>query len=489
MKKPTVATRMFLIYGSALGVLLLFSILTLYFAVQLYQGTEQVVKENVSSLEAAIQLKRQVFQQKEIVNRMMAKGWDPHLMESLFKERENFQFWLSKAKSSAFSEEEKRVLDKVSSIYAKISAFQQNVAEQKTISEAGAKSAVEDYIAIHGLTLKLIQDNENFIHNTVKKRRMDFKRMNMTVLIFLICGIGISLIFVFSLTRGITRPLNRLMEEAKSIEGLTGGDTGESKGDEISELDQRMRRIVSLLENSDKTINEQRQKLVHAEKLALLGEVAAKIADEVRNPLAGIRTGIQMIRREAKSDETFQKQLGHMIEELNGVERILSEIISYACPKEPDFHKIDITKLLKDLISEINEGMAEKEIMIESRNYGTLSVEADSDMLKQLFRNIVKNAGENLSKGDRLSIKVEEGTSDAVPYVHLVFEDTGPGIPSDQLETIFKPFTTTKPLGTGLGLAICQNIVMEHKGRIWAENSNKGGLEFHIILPKKQGAA
>lgn len=196
-----------------------------------------------------------------------------------------------------------------------------------------------------------------------------------------------------------------------------------------------------------------------------------------------------MIRREAKSDETFQKQLGHMIEELNGVERILSEIISYACPKEPDFHKIDITKLLKDLISEINEGMAEKEIMIESRNYGTLSVEADSDMLKQLFRNIVKNAGENLSKGDRLSIKVEEGTSDAVPYVHLVFEDTGPGIPSDQLETIFKPFTTTKPLGTGLGLAICQNIVMEHKGRIWAENSNKGGLEFHIILPKKQGAA
>ena len=84
--------------------------------------------------------------------------------------------------------------------------------------------------------------------------------------------------------------------------------------------------------------------------------------------------------------------------------------------------------------------------------------------------------------------RVEEGTSDTFPYIHLVFEDTGPGISSEQLEDIFRPFTTTKPLGIGLGLAVCHNIIMEHKGRIWAENGSKGGLKFHIVLPKKQEA-
>ena len=182
-----------------------------------------------------------------------------------------------------------------------------------------------------------------------------------------------------------------------------------------------MHHLISLLENSDKKISEQRERLAHAEKFAALGEIATKIADEVRNPIAGIRTGIQLIKRETESNESFQKRLEQMIQEINRVEKVLFEILNYSCPKTPVFSRIDITKLLKESISDINEGIAEKEISVELRNYGPLIIEADSDMLKEVFSNILRNAVENLSKGDRIMARVEEGTSDTFPCIHLVF--------------------------------------------------------------------
>jgi signal transduction histidine kinase len=487
MRKISIVTRIILIYGSALGILFLFSILAFYFAIQLREGGERIIKENISSMEAAIHLKREIFHQKEFIYRMMTKGWDPVSMENLFEEKENFQSWLSKAKSSVDTEEEKEILDKLSLLYDRVSVFHKQIVEKKTVPENEARQAIEDYGAMRGLCLELVDMNKDFIDDIANKRKMDFKKMNIIILTFLISGVSISMIFVFFLTRGIVKPLRKLMNEAKSA-GLYGEDSTEVKGDEISMLGTHMHHLISLLENSDKKISEQRERLIHAEKFAALGEIATKIADEVRNPIAGIRTGIQLIKRETESNESFQKRLEQMVQELNRVEKVLFEILNYSCPKAPHFGKIDLMKLLKESISDINKDIAEKEISVELRNYGPLIIEADLDMLKEVFSNILRNAVENLSKGDRIMARIEEGTSDTFPYIHLVFEDTGPGLPSEQLEDIFKPFTTTKPMGVGLGLAVCHNIILEHKGRIWAENGSKGGLKFHIVLPKKQEA-
>jgi len=486
MKKLSVAARIFLIYASALGILFLFSILALYFALQLRETPEQIVKENVYSLEAAIHLKRQIFHQKKIIYQMMIKGWDPVLMEDLLQEKENFKSWLSKARAVAYTKEEKDILQELSLLYEKVSSFHNEIAEKKVLPNALANQAIEDYGAMRGLCLQILEINEGLINNAVSQTEMDFRRMNTIILTFLLSGVALSLLAFFSLTRSITRPLRKIMDEAHAADKLFSEEHSKTKGDEIGKLDQHMHHIISLLENSDKTISEQRQRLLHAERLAAMGEISAKIAHEVRNPLTGIRTGIQLIKRQTQSNESFQRKLDRMIEELNRVERIMSDILNYSRPVKPKFRKIDLMRLIKESISLINKDMAEKQVKVETRNYGPLPLEADSDMLKQVFYNILQNAGDNLREGDRVMIRIEDGTSDTTPHIHLVFEDTGPGVEPQELEKIFKPFFTTKPLGTGLGLAICQNIIMEHKGRIWAENGSKGGMKFHIVLPKRQ---
>lgn len=487
MKKPGIATRIFLIYGSALGILFLFSILALHFALQLREAPEQIVRENVYSLEAAIHLKRQIFHQKRIIYEMMIKGWSPVLMENLLQEKENFQSWLSKAKAVAYTKKEKKILQEISLLYEKVNSFHNEIAEKKSVPEALANQAIEDYGAMRGLCLQILEINEGLINNAVRQTKMDFQRMSVIILVFLLSGVTLSLLFFFFLTRSITKPIHRIMDEAHAADKLSMENHSQSKGDEIDRLDQHMHHIISLLENSDKTISEQRQRLLHAERLAAMGEISAKIAHEVRNPLTGIRTGIQLIKRQNQDDESFQRKLDRMIQELNRVERIVSDILNYSRPMRPNFRKIDLIKVLRDSIAGLKSDMSKKKIALETRNYGPVRIEADSDLLSQLFLNILQNASDNLGEGDRVMVRIEEGFSDASPYIHLVFEDTGPGIPPDQLDKIFKPFYSTKPLGTGLGLAICQNIVMEHKGRIWAENGSKGS-RFHIVLPKKQEA-
>jgi signal transduction histidine kinase len=488
MKKPSVGTRIFLLYGSILGVLFLFSVLSYYFVTLIREEPERIVEENVTSLEAAIHMKRQIFYQKETMRQLILKGWNPELMKTLYEDRENFQSWFTKAWIAAFTDEEQNILMVIQSLNEKISSIQDEMGEKRFIPKVQAVQVIEDYGAMRGLCLQMLEINKKLISKIMNKRNIDYRRMNIIILTILIGGVSISLILLFFLTRGITRPLHRLVDEAESYDSLKGENNQKGKEDEFDKLDKHMHHIITLLESSDKTISEQRQRLLHAERLAAMGELSAKIAHEVRNPLTGMRTGIQLLKRQTLENESFQRKLGRMIQDLNRVERIVSDLLNYSRPLKPDLKRIDLMKLIKESIEEISAEMDEKGISVESGNYGSPSFEADPDMLKQVFYNILKNASENLAKGDRVAVRLEEGASDSDSHVHLVIEDTGPGIPPEQIENIFKPFVTNKPMGTGLGLSICQNIIIEHKGKIWVENGSSKGLKVNIVLPKRQKA-
>jgi signal transduction histidine kinase len=488
MKKPSVATRIFLLYGSILGVLFLFSVLSYYFVTLIREEPERIVEENVTSMEAAIHMKRQIFYQKETMRQIILNGWSPELMQKLNEDRENLQTWFTQAWIAAFTDDEQDILMQIQSLNEKISSILTEMGVKKSISKALAVQVIEDYGTMRGLCLQMLEINKKLIGKIMLKRDVAYKRMNIVILTILIGGVSISLILLIFMTRGITRPLHRLVDEAESVDSLKEEDNQKNKEDELDKLDKHMHHIIALLESSDKTISEQRQRLLHAERLAAMGELSAKIAHEVRNPLTGMRTGIQLLKRQTLDNESFQRKLGRMIQDLNRVERIVSDLLNYSRPLKPDLKKTDLMKLVRESVEEISAEMEEKGISVESGNYGSPFLEADPDMLKQVFYNILKNASENLAKGDRVTVRLAEGASDSDPSVHLVFEDTGPGIPPDQIENIFKPFVTNKPMGTGLGLSICQNIIIEHNGKIWVENGSGKGLKVHIILPKRQKA-
>lgn len=226
-------------------------------------------------------------------------------------------------------------------------------------------------------------------------------------------------------------------------------------------------------------LKEMEQRLVEQERLAAVGELAAMVAHEVRNPLAGIRGACEILL-EGYAGDPARTEIGrevlHQVDRLN---RTVSDLLLYARPKAMDPVPTDVHALIDRISSVLKEDPANRALSI-SREYeaGNPVVRADGRQLEQLFLNLMLNAAQATQHRGilRIGTQARDGT-----FVVTV-QDDGPGIPPDRIERIFKPFFTTRTQGTGLGLAICKKIVDGHGGRIDVESPSEGGARFTILL-------
>ncbi|MBZ5516411.1 MAG: ATP-binding protein [Acidobacteriia bacterium] len=230
--------------------------------------------------------------------------------------------------------------------------------------------------------------------------------------------------------------------------------------------------------------------MVHAEHLATLGEIAAGVAHEIRNPLAGIAGAIEIITKDFPKDHPDREVLEDLRQEVRRIEKTLSELLVYARPKPPQFGEIDI----KETIA--------RTLQLARQQTGTRKVEfsiqiapsfppflADAEQLHQVLLNLVLNSIQAIEREGKISI--EAGLSDGdVPNrpgaVEITVTDNGPGIPPEHLDRIFRPFYTTKRGGTGLGLSLCRRIIAAHGGTLSAESELKKGSRFVIRLPLRK---
>jgi PAS domain S-box-containing protein len=238
--------------------------------------------------------------------------------------------------------------------------------------------------------------------------------------------------------------------------------------------------------NVDITALEQmRAQLNRSERLATLGQMAAGIAHEIRNPLVGIGSTTTLLLEDIPEGDSRHQDLVTILKETRRLDRIVNQIVDYARPRD----LLPVTFPLEDLIREslqvLAEPMKQKAIQVEfhsSANPGP--IQADRDQLKQVVLNMIQNAVEAMSMGGRLRVSIEEETHERVPGLRLKVEDNGKGISPSALPRIFEPFFTTgKHRGTGLGLAICRNIIESHGGEISAESQSDVGTTMTWWLP------
>lgn len=228
-----------------------------------------------------------------------------------------------------------------------------------------------------------------------------------------------------------------------------------------------------------------RAQLNRSERLATLGQVAAGIAHEIRNPLVGIGSTTTLLLEDIPEEDSRHQDLVTILKETRRLDRIVNQIVDYARPRD----LLPVTFQLEDLIREslqvLAEPMKQKAIQVEfhpSINPG--SVQADRDQLKQVVLNMIQNAVEAMSMEGCLRLSIEEETIERVPGLRLKVEDNGKGISPSALPRIFEPFFTTgKHRGTGLGLAICRNIIESHGGEIHAESQLGVGTTMTWWLP------
>ena len=228
--------------------------------------------------------------------------------------------------------------------------------------------------------------------------------------------------------------------------------------------------------------------------LASLGEMSAGMAHEIRNPLGALAGAMQMLRKDTTGDETNCRLMDIAIREATRLDNIITEFLQYARPPALNLAEHDLNKVLAETLDLVqHEARTRSNIkIVTSLATGALVAQVDQDQLRQVFWNMATNAFEAMPEGGQLTIStscrhVDVGGRKG-DVIEIAFQDSGEGIPKQNLDKIFLPFFTTKKEGSGLGLAAVHRIIDLHGGWIKVESQERHGSRFVVCMPRSGGA-
>ncbi len=225
-----------------------------------------------------------------------------------------------------------------------------------------------------------------------------------------------------------------------------------------------------------------KERLAHAERLSSMGEMAAGISHEIRNPLGIIRSSAELLKKKIAKIDPQNTFPDIIVEEANRLNRIITDFINYAKPREPNMTLCRLEEIIDKNITFLEAQNKEQGCVIKKNFQNHLpEIMADSTMLYQSFLNILINAMQAMPDGGRILVEISSNDH----WVTVHFDDEGQGIPSENLDKIWDPFFTTKDQGTGLGLGIVKNIVESHGGGVQIVNRPVRGTRVTIELPVK----
>jgi len=215
------------------------------------------------------------------------------------------------------------------------------------------------------------------------------------------------------------------------------------------------------------------------EKWAAIGELSSNIAHEIRNPLASLKSSIEILKEDTVATTYKNRLMDIALREMDRLDRIIKDFLTYSRPIPPVFKQFDIHELLDETVDLLrNVDQNRDTISIRKQYGGVFEVIADPQKMRQVFWNLGLNALDAMPDGGELAISTKHENKSLV----ITFSDTGTGIEENKIEKIFYPFFTTKDQGTGLGLAIAYRIMEEHNGALTVESVPGIGTTFKVIL-------
>lgn len=307
------------------------------------------------------------------------------------------------------------------------------------------------------------------------------------ILILLVtAGPLLLIISTFFFIKGCTRSLSILTNATRKIKaGKLHYRIKEELKDEFGELALSFNEMAVSLQ-------EQYNKLQETERLAVVGELSAGMAHEIKNPLAGIKVSIEVMSQDLVLDQEDKEVFLQIINEIDRINALLKSLLNYARPPKPESVSFDFHQVLDATIktaqyslkspSGDNEEQQKEIEFVKDFSPEVPEIVADPGQMQQVFLNLILNSVDAIAKRGTIVIKTRKSSDETI---QIAISDSGKGIDSQSLENIFKPFFTTKSHGTGLGLAICKRLIEQHNGGIISVSNNPEGtgVTFTITLP------
>ena len=306
-------------------------------------------------------------------------------------------------------------------------------------------------------------------------------------ILYVLVALGplVSALLGYIFISGLTRPVKVLVESTRK---LKSGDLDHR----VTGLTDEFGEVAASFNEMAGSLKEQMQKMQRTEQMVMVGELAAGLAHEIKNPMAGIKVAMSVLSEEAYISSEDKEVLQKVVAEITQLEGLMKRFLNFAKPQMPRLEPVNVNQMLNTTLTfhlkhqAIGIGGSGKIEIV--KEFGELPPTlADPTQLQRVFLNLFLNALHAMPLGGELGVRTsleEDGKS-----IRIEVSDTGSGIREDLIGKVFQPFFTTKPKGTGLGLAISRQMIEQHDGTIAVANRPGGGVMFTIRLPVKAEGA
>jgi signal transduction histidine kinase len=280
-------------------------------------------------------------------------------------------------------------------------------------------------------------------------------------------------------------PLRGMVADAELFRGDRPDKPPDSGDDELRLMGSHLRNLMSDVSDTRSRLEQSRDRLMAAEKLASVGKLAASVAHEIRNPLTAIKMWLFTIREAADGNAELDRKLGIIAEEVERLESIVRNLLEFSRPPALDTRPHSIAEMIEQTLVLISPRLAERRIhVLQPMEKGLPPVIADASQFRQVLLNLFENAIDAMPEGGEIRVSTTAETDAGGQSMEVVrVRDTGHGMPPDVQRRVFEPFFTTKELGTGLGLCIAARVMARHGGALVLESSTEKGTCFAVWVP------
>jgi len=410
--------------------------------------------------------------------------------------------WIERAKGLADSPQEAQLIAEIEQGYAQFLEEHRKVNHDPPPQEQrGAILHLVQHVTkeeILGPAAEYRDLNQTLMAAASQRGQRIADHMGVTLLLLGMCGAVAGLLAGFGIARGVQRSMVQLAvpirDATGKLEQVVGPITVFSdpsfRGLETA-LQQLSGKVGAMVEQ----LHESHRAAARAEQLAAVGQLAAGLAHELRNPLTSMKVLVQGAGEQSGSGGLRGRDLAVVGEEIDRLDRTIQTFLDYARPPAPHNSRFQLRDVLQQTVSLLSARAGQLGIRIRTQvPAANLTMEADEGQVRQVLLNLLINALEASPQGGTVSvcmdyeprIAADAPSPDAAPAtrcVRIEVADDGSGLPPELGARIFEPFVSTKDTGTGLGLAICKRLVEEHGGHITATNRPAGGALFTVRLP------
>lgn len=451
----------------------------------------QVLSENVTSLEAAQDLEIRV---RQLRHRSFLNVIDPQPEReaTIADAHRHFEEALQVARDTSFTPQEQNLVTAIEAGYKRYHAELDQIREEfaKDDSRANLAKLSDSHPIRHVVEpcQEFLRLNKEEIVSMAEESNRITGRAHLAMIVLGAFGPVGGLLIGFGIARGLSRSIAqlsvRVQDMARHLDEHVGSVCLTTEGD-LHGLDKQMQEVVHRVEEAATRLQRHQKEMLRAEQLSAVGQLAASVAHEVRNPLTAIKMLVEAALRPMNVKPLTAQDLKVIHKEIVRLEARVQGLLDYARLPTPRRLSFDLRELINEAVDLIRARaqLQNVEVSVSNARHAVMG-SFDREQMRTVIVNLLMNALDAMPHGGQLSIDV---TTKDDERIQLRVTDTGSGIPTEMESRLFTPFASSKPTGTGLGLSMSRRIIEEHGGSIVAENRMKtegtAGACFVIRLP------